>query len=302
MKKRVWMLVAMVLAMTLLFTACGEEPKKTEEKPATTENAEKTEPEKKEGEAAEKDEKPAESGENSVEAIKKRGKLVVGTSADYPPYEFHTLIDGKDQIVGFDISLAKYIAEELGVELEVVDMAFESLLIGLETGKFDIVIAAMNPDPERNVNFSKVYYTATHGILTMKNKLGDFTTKEALAGKKLGVQIGTVQEKIGEGIEGAEIKGLPLITNLNLELTTGKIDGIIMEVPVAESYAKVNTDLTLVPNIEWGDESQGSAVAMAKGDDVLTEEINRILDKMKGENLLEKWIIEANELNEQAPK
>lgn len=285
---RQWKVVlAVLLVLMLALTACGQpaQEAKTETGAQTTEKA------------AETTQEPIPGG--TLASIKEKGKLVVGTSADYPPYEFHTLIDGKDEIVGFDMALAKYIAEELGVELEIADMAFESLLIGLETGKFDMVIAAMNPDPERNANFSEIYYTATHGIVTTKDKLDSYTTVEELAGKKLGVQIGTVQEGIGEELEGVELQALPLITNLMLELTTGKIDGIIMEVPVAESYAKVNTDLAIVQGIEWGDESEGSAIALKKGDDELTQEVNRILEKVKVENLMEQWVIEANELNEQ---
>lgn len=81
----------------------------------------------------------------TLEGIQKKGKLVLGTSADYPPFEFHTMIDGKDEIVGFDIEIAKYIADELGVELEIKEMEFEKLLGGLSTGMLDIVIAGMNP-------------------------------------------------------------------------------------------------------------------------------------------------------------
>ena len=77
-----------------------------------------------------------------LESIKQKGKLVVGTSADYPPYEFHKEIDGKDQIVGFDISMAKSLAEDLGVELQINDMDFDGLLIALQAGKVDMVFAS----------------------------------------------------------------------------------------------------------------------------------------------------------------
>ena len=85
----------------------------------------------------------------ALDATKSKGKLVVGTSADYPPYEFHKQVDGKDQIVGFDIDIAKEVAKDLGVELEVDDMSFDGLLVALQAGKVDMVFAGMTPTDER---------------------------------------------------------------------------------------------------------------------------------------------------------
>ena len=79
------------------------------------------------------------SNTSALEAIKSKGKLVIGTSADYPPYEFHKEVDGKDQIVGFDIEIAKQFAKDLGVELEIKDMAFDGLLVALQADKVDMV-------------------------------------------------------------------------------------------------------------------------------------------------------------------
>ena len=100
---------------------------------------------------------------NKLADIKAAGELVVGTSADYPPYEFHTEIDGKDTIVGFDISIAQAFADELGVELKLVDMAFESLLISLQNGDFDLVMAGLTPDEKRakTVDFTDVFSTTS---------------------------------------------------------------------------------------------------------------------------------------------
>ena len=116
--------------------------------------------EKKEGNAA-----PAAKA-TTLDAIKSKGKLVVGTSADYAPYEFHTQVNGKDQIVGFDIEIAKQFAKDLGVELEIKDMAFDGLLVALQADKVDMVFAGMTPTEVRkkNVDFSDIYFTATHAF------------------------------------------------------------------------------------------------------------------------------------------
>ena len=83
--------------------------------------------------------------DGALQEIKDSGKLVVGTCADYPPYEWHLVQDGEDKIIGFDIDIAQAIADELGVELEVQDMDFDGLIPALSTGKIDMIISGMNP-------------------------------------------------------------------------------------------------------------------------------------------------------------
>ena len=110
----------------------------------------------------------AEKAENNnvLNSIKESGKLVVGLSADYAPYEFHVIEDGQDKIVGFDVSLAEEIADELDVELEIKEMDFDALITALPAGKIDLIISGMNPTEKRKkaVDFSEIYYTANHGI------------------------------------------------------------------------------------------------------------------------------------------
>lgn len=233
----------------------------------------------------------------SIESIKESGKIVMGTSADYPPYEFSVLVDGKEKIVGFDVALAEYIAKELGVELEIMDMDFKNLIASLPSGKVDMVIAGMSPDEERKkqVNFSDVYYNATHGVIIKKDMKDKIKTEADLEGKAVGAQMGSVQEELAENIKDVELKSLTLTNNLLMELKAGKIDAIIMEKPVAETYAKANDDLMVVEDIDIESGGGGSAIAMKKGNDELTEKINEILKKVEAEGLLEKWIVEANE-------
>ena len=104
---------------------------------------------------------------SKIEQIKEAGVLVMGTSADHPPNEFHTEVYGKDTIVGFDVAIAQYIADDLGVELKVVDMSFDNLCINLAKGDFDIVIAGMASTEERlkSVDFSDPYFKQQQAIL-----------------------------------------------------------------------------------------------------------------------------------------
>lgn len=241
---------------------------------------------------------------NSLEGIKEKGKLIVGTSADYPPYEFTILEDGKEKVVGFDMALAAYVAEELEVELEIMDMDFKNLVSSVKSGKVDMVLAGMSPDPVRakSINFSQVYYNADHGVIVRKEDQGKYKSLDDLKGKSLGAQMGSVQEEIANDIEGAKVKGLALTNNLLMELKAGKIDAVIMEKPVSESYAKANTDIVLLDSIEIKSEEGGSAIAMKKDNKTLTDEVNKILDKVEKEKLIDKWFIEAQEAQESLSK
>ncbi len=238
---------------------------------------------------------------SKIEQIKKSGKLVLGTSADYPPYEFHKEIDGKDTIVGFDIEIAKEIAKDLGVELEIKDMDFDGLLLALNADKVDMVMAGMTPDPERIkvVDFSKIYYEAVHGVVINVANKDTFKTVEDLAGKKVGAQKGAVQEDIAVNeIPSIELKSLAKIPDLVLEVKHNKIDALVMEKPVANSYVDHNSDLALM-DLTFDDGEGGSAVAIKKGNTDLMEEINKTLDRLMQDGSIDKFVAEATALVEE---
>ncbi len=287
MKKRLSILLVLVMIFSLVLTGCGgNEPKKQDEVGDTGKDA-------------------GDNGEvisEGLQGILDKGKLVMGTSADYPPFEFHAMIDGKDQIVGLDLEIANHIAEELGVELEIKDMDFDNLLGGLTSGMLDIVIAGMNPDPDRleEVNFTDIYYEANLSVLIRKTDKDNLKTLEDLEGKGIGVQIGTTQEKIAqEDIKDSKVKSLSKNPDIVMNLKTEKIDCAIMETPVAESFAKVNDDLMVVENLIIDNKSGGVAIAVQKGNDELTEKLNEILSDLVSKGLIDKWLIEADELSSQ---
>ncbi|MBE6345375.1 MAG: transporter substrate-binding domain-containing protein, partial [Spirochaetaceae bacterium] len=131
-----------------------------------------------------------------MEKIKADGKIILGTSADYPPYEFHSMVDGKDTIVGFDISIAQEIAKDLGVELEIKDMNFDGLLAALVSGNVDFVISGMTPTEERkqNVDFSDIYYEAVHGaVIRVADEAKYAANPESLKDVLIGAQKGAIQ-------------------------------------------------------------------------------------------------------------
>jgi polar amino acid transport system substrate-binding protein len=248
-------------------------------------------------------------GDGKIAQIKKSGKLIMGTSADYPPYEFHSLKDGKDTIVGFDISIAQEIAKDLGVKLEIKDMQFDGLLAALQAGTIDLVVAGMTPTEERrkSVDFSATYYYAVHGVMVRAADKDKYATAEALKTARLSAQKGTIQVGIAKkqilGLSDAEaekstaIKELGTIKNLVLDLKNSKVDAIVAELPVASAYVGKNSDLAIAAPI-FKDDEGGSAIALKKGNPTLLAAINKTLDRLVSAKLIDQFVAEANDLVE----
>lgn len=275
LKKNLKKLIAMslVVGSMLTFAACG-----SKNTAATTANGN--------------------SQSQAMERIKKNGKLVLGTSADYPPYEFHKSINGKDEIVGFDVEIAKEIAKDLGVKLEVKDMKFDGLLAALDQGNVDLVVAGMNPTEERkkNVDFSNVYYTAVQTMIVRAEDKDKIKTPDDLKGKKVGVQKGAIQEKIAkEQVSGAQAVALGKISDLVLALKNNRVDAVIVELPVATANVDANKDLFLT-NIKLKTDVEGSAAAVKKGSGDLVKSINGTLDKLNKDKSIDKFVTDANNL------
>lgn len=224
-------------------------------------------------------------------------KLIVGTSADYAPYEFHTLIDGKDQIVGFDMELAKEIAKDLNMELEIKDMEFKMLLGELENGTIDMIIAGFSPDPERAVAYSDIYYKATQTVLVLKENENKYKDIESLAGKSVGAQTGSIQEGIvTEQMTQSTLISLAKIPNLVAELKGNKLEAVVMETPVAEGYLSQNPDLAMAFNVD--EEEGGSAVAVKIGNEAILESVNKTIKRVNEDGSMERFVKEASELAE----
>ena len=229
----------------------------------------------------------------AAKAIIANGKLVLGTSADYAPFEFHTEINGTDTIVGFDISIAQYMAEQLGVELEIVDMSFDNLLISLNKGDFDIVLAAMSSNEERAkaVDFSNEYYLSNNVILVQKQNADKYTTKESLQGVSMAAQKGTVCETRAKELAGeSSVVSLVKVQDMVSELLSGKVKAVLLDKPVASGYVIMQDSLEMVDIGLVAEE--GMSVAMKKDSAGLTELVNCMLSQLT-EDQLDSWMGEA---------
>lgn len=242
------------------------------------------------------------SDENStdlLETIQEKGKLVVGMSADYAPYEFHYIDEnGKDVVGGFDVDIANEIAEAIGVELVIQEMDFDALVSALPAGKIDAVISGMNPTEERAkvVDFSDIYYNSKHGILVRAEDVDKYKTFADLEGAKVGAQLGSTQEQIAKSeIPNADLQLLANVNNLILELKSGKVDAIIMEKPVAEMAVNSNPDLA-VGEPTYEDKTGGNAVGIAKNNPELLAKINEVINELNESGKMDEYILKANEL------
>lgn len=222
---------------------------------------------------------------DTLSKIKANGKLVVGTAPGYPPFEFTVNKSGKSQVVGADIDLAKKIADEIGVELEIKAMDFDALIMALQSSKVDMVITSMTPTEERkkSVDFSDVYFEGTNSIIVNSNFSKDISKEDDLKNIVLGVQRGSVQEIYAkEVLKAPKIKSLTAIPDLIADMKNGNIDGIIASTVVAKINANQYDGLKLIDvNLSQANKEE-AAIAIKKGDNKsLLEIVNKTIKSLK---------------------
>lgn len=231
--------------------------------------------------------------------------LVLGTSADYPPFEFHILQDGQDTIVGIDVFVAQQIAEDMGAELEIVDMNFDNLLTLMAQGNCDMVLAAMESKPERleAADCSDPYYTDLPPVIVTKAENASlYTSLEDFSGKSVGAQTGTTKaDIITDQMTGANPVLLTTVGDLINQLVYDKVDAVVLDGAVANKYVESNPDLAIVESISLGDSMEPYRIWVAKGDPKgLLDDINASIATMTENDSLVDFIDKANELSSQA--
>lgn len=230
----------------------------------------------------------------TLDAIRERGQLILGTESTYPPFEFIVIENGQSVGAGFDVMLAQKIAEKLGVTLVTSEMAFDSLIPAIQAGTIDIA-ASMTPTDERKqaVDFSENYYETSNVFLVRKGEEGNFTSAESFDGKTIGAQVGTAQnDLVVNDMTNAQSLLLPKVTTLVQELKTGNIDAICMEKPAGDIYAAAYPDLVIADYVV-ADAAGGVAFPAAKGQDDLIAFINETIEELKASGELEKLYQEA---------
>ena len=211
-----------------------------------------------------------------LKRINETGKLIVLTNAQFPPYEY-VGTDGSP--VGVDMDIAQAIADEIGVELEITDMEFDSLIPALVSGKGDIVAAGMTVDEERRqaVDFTDTYADAKQMIIVPVEG-ATVTSEDDLAGKTIGVQLGTTGDLyVTDNVEGADVKQYKSALEASLDLKNGRLDAVVIDLLPAENIAASNDDLELI-DMESTDEQY--AIAVTKNNQDLLDIINAVIARM----------------------
>ena len=273
MKKMIAMLLALVMALSLM--ACGS----TNANNGGSDNANN-------GDEAQPEAKTT---------------LVVGVSADYAPFEFMYPDAGGSMVYGgIDISVAQYVADEMGLTLQVENMSFDNLLASLDKGDFDIVLSAMEATPERleNADFSDPYYTdVPPAILVKADKADQYKTLADFNGKSVGAQTATTKLDMVNDMEGVTPVALASVLDLVNELVYDKVDAILVDGGVAQQYADANPDLVIAEASSELGEAAPYCIAVAKGDPKgLLDGINAAIAKMTAENKIETFIADADSL------
>lgn len=227
--------------------------------------------------------------EGEVEAIKAAGKVVMTTNAEFEPFEFK---DG-EEIVGIDVEIAKKIAEKLGVELEITDIAFDSLIPSLNAGKADFIAAGMTATDERrkNVDFSDDYFNASQTIITAID--GEVKSRADLEGKIVGVQQGTTgdiyctNEDGSSDISVAEVRRYPKGMDAVSDLLAGRVDAVVIDDFPAKKLVEKNADKIMTLDEAMTEENY--AIAVPLGSD-LTEVVNEVIKELNESGEMDKIV------------
>lgn len=234
----------------------------------------------------------------------KKETLKLATSPDFAPMEFvDSSKKGQDSYVGFDITLAKYIADAMGKEIEIVPMSFDACKVAVEVGTVDMAISGFSwtEDRAKNYNMSDYYYAGDNEteqtIVTTKENEGKFTSAADFSGKKVAAQTGSLQldlckEQLPADCEIVEIGDL---NTAFLQLKNGDFDAIAVAVGQAKVFISNNEDSVALAGFDFevDPKSVGNVVLMQKGADELTAKVNEILAKAYSEGLYEQWYNEA---------
>lgn len=240
---------------------------------------------------------------NLLEQILAKGKMTMATSPDYAPYEFiDATKTGADKYVGADIELAKYIANELGVELEIKAMDFSAVLVAISEGKVDMAISGIGYKPERAdaMEFSKAYNTGEgesssnlcsgDGLLVLKGnekdyaQLSDFATK-TIAAQSASLQEGLVQTQIPD----ATIQTIASLSDGVLRVQSQKVDALAISCSTGTQYVNANDNLAMLSFGFEANASDGTMVGIPKGEVELVEAINQIIDDVLAQGLYASW-------------
>ena len=227
------------------------------------------------------------------------GKLTVATSPDFAPYEFYAINEaGEPELAGFDMALAQYIADYLGLELEVIPMDFDGTILELQNKNVDLGMAGYSPDPDRAdaMDFSDIYITGGQSFVCLDTTTDKFPDLASANNPDytIGAQIGSIQADLAKAnTPDADIIEMAKVTDIIAELITGKMDGAFIETMVAESYEKNYPELCVVHEVPY--DAEGSVVGVYKGNEALLAGVNEAIAAAIADGSMADFVATANE-------
>jgi len=268
MKKKI-LTIALVGLMAASLAACGK-ANETQTSNAASESAS-------DGKAESKSDGTAQI--KTVEA----GKLTLATNAEFPPYEYH---DG-DKIVGIDMDIADAIAKKLGLEVQIEDIAFDSVILEVTSGKADIGLAGISATDERkqSVDFSDTYTTSKQLIIVKDDSA--ITGSKDLEGKTVGVQTGTTGDILASDIKDVKPERYDKGMDAVQALSQGKVDAVIIDSEVAKKFVEETSGLKVLDEA-FADENY--AIAIKKGNKELLDSVNKALSELKSDGTIDSII------------
>ena len=242
----------------------------------------------------------------TLDEIKNDGKITMGANPEYPPFEFVIMKDGKKEYVGIDFDLAQLIADEIGVELEFSEVAFNALIPTLQADKIDMIVSGMTYTDERakQVDFSDFYFETYNQFIVPKDDEGEYKEVSDFKGKKIGVLKASVQEILANKIL-PDNDIVPMNKNGDVieALKAGRVDAVIMDSIVVDDFVSQNKDkIIAVDDVVIEDAEVGKSIAVKKDNKELLETINKVINEAKANGTLDEIIEKNSGLVDQAIK
>lgn len=238
-------------------------------------------------------------GENMKEQVSEESKdpestdsqLVVATNPNFPPFEYHDIIDGEDIVTGFDMELIQEIGKEMGKEIVIEDIDFDGIVAAVQTGKVDMAISGISITEERKekVAFSDPYYMSTQTLLIQEDGQ-EFANMNELKGKVVGSQLGSTSDDIISSFEGIEVKKLDNATDIVQDLINGRIDAVIVEDSVALEFTKEREGLKMIVPEGLNTEKAPMGMIFSKESKDLLDDVNGTLQDLKDSGKLNEII------------
>ena len=249
--------------------------------------------------------------QTALDRVLERGKLIVATDAAWPPFEY---MEGEN-VVGVDLDIAKDIADGLGVELEIINVSFDSLSMYLENGEADLALAAITVTEDRAdaMEFSEPYCESSQYIV-VKDDNDDVKSIDDLAGYTVGVHLGTtgdflISDEVNMGVlagSGASVQQYKDLTIAAMGLNAGDVQAVVCDKQLAENLCTVNDGLKCFEAVyaDGSSTQEEYAAAAAKGETDLIAKVNEIIVPLKEDGTIDQYIVEesakSSALNEEA--